>query len=65
MSRVTESALADPQQVIANLQQQLDERTAQRDALRREDCREWCTVVCSSRWVCAARSAAIRRGPDR
>ena len=34
MSRATESALADPQQVIANLQHQLDERTA--DALRRE-----------------------------
>ena len=36
MSRATESALADPQQVIVNLQQQLDERTAERDALRRE-----------------------------
>jgi PAS domain S-box-containing protein len=36
MSRATESALADPQQVVANLQQQLDERTAERDALRRE-----------------------------
>jgi GAF domain-containing protein len=36
MSRATERALADPQQVIANLQQQLDERTAERDALRRE-----------------------------
>ena len=36
MSRATESALADPQQVIANLQHQLDERTAERDALRRE-----------------------------
>ena len=36
MSQATESALADPQQVIANLQQQLDERTAERDALRRE-----------------------------
>jgi len=36
MSQATESALADPQQVIANLQRQLDERTAERDALRRE-----------------------------
>jgi GAF domain-containing protein len=36
MRRATNSALADPQQVIANLQQQLDERTAERDALRRE-----------------------------
>src|SRR5215471_18798257 len=36
MSRATESALADPQQVIVNLQQQLDEHTAERDALRRE-----------------------------
>jgi hypothetical protein len=36
MSRATESGLADPQQVIANLQQQLDERTAERDPLRRE-----------------------------
>src|SRR6516165_6235849 len=36
MSQATESASADPQQVIANLQQQLDERTAERDALRRE-----------------------------
>src|SRR5215831_775862 len=36
MSRATESALADPQQVIDNLQQQLDERTAELGALRRE-----------------------------
>ena len=36
MSRETESALADPQQVNANLRRQLDERTAERDALRRE-----------------------------
>jgi hypothetical protein len=36
MSQATESTLADPQQVIANLQQQLDERTAERDALGRE-----------------------------
>src|SRR5215831_3800285 len=47
MSRATESALADPQQVIANLQQQLDERTAERDALRRElaDSREQHTAT--------------------
>jgi GAF domain-containing protein len=47
MSRATESALADPQQVIANLQQQLDERTAERDALRRElaDAREQQTAT--------------------
>jgi signal transduction histidine kinase len=47
MSRTTESALADPQQVIANLQQQLDERTAERDALRRElaDSREQQTAT--------------------
>src|SRR6516164_2158984 len=32
MSRATESALADPEHVIANLQRQLDERTAERDA---------------------------------
>src|SRR5215472_13186349 len=36
LRQATESALADPQQVIANLQRQLDERTAERDALRRE-----------------------------
>src|SRR5215469_4183901 len=36
MNRATESALTDPEQVIVNLQQQLDERTAERDALRRE-----------------------------
>jgi transcriptional regulator with GAF, ATPase, and Fis domain len=36
MRRATESALADPTQVIANLQRQLDERTAERDALRLE-----------------------------
>src|SRR5215475_2052744 len=36
MSQATESALADPHQVIANLQQQLDQRTAERDALGRE-----------------------------
>jgi GAF domain-containing protein len=43
----TESALADPQQVIANLQRQLDERTAERDALRRElaDAREQQTAT--------------------
>src|SRR5215472_11727507 len=42
MSRATESALADPQQAIADLQQQLAARTAERDALRRElaDARE-------------------------
>ena len=47
MSRETESALADPQQVIANLQRQLDERTAERDALRRElaDAREQQTAT--------------------
>src|SRR5947207_2461525 len=47
MSRATESALTDPQQVIANLQQQLDERTAERDALRRElaDLREQQTAT--------------------
>src|ERR1700746_531516 len=47
MSRTTESALADPQQVIANLQQQLDERTAEREALRRElaDSREQQTAT--------------------
>src|SRR5262249_8035375 len=46
-SRVTECALADPQQVIANLQRQLDERTAERDALRRElaDAREQQTAT--------------------
>jgi len=36
MNQATESALADPQQLIANLQQQFDERTAERDALRGE-----------------------------
>ena len=36
MRRAIESALADPQQVIANLQRQLDERTAERDAFRCE-----------------------------
>ena len=36
MRQATESALAAPQRVIANLQRQLDERTAERDALRRE-----------------------------
>src|SRR5215469_8827426 len=36
MSATPDSTLADPQQVIANLQRQLDERTAERDALRRE-----------------------------
>ena len=47
MSRETGSALADPQQVIANLQHQLDERTAERDALRRElaDAREQQTAA--------------------
>jgi two-component system, NtrC family, sensor kinase len=47
MSRATESALADPQQVIANLQRQLDERTAERDSLRRElaDSREQQTAT--------------------
>jgi PAS domain S-box-containing protein len=47
MSRATESALADPQQVITNLQRQLDERTAERDALRRElaDAREQQTAT--------------------
>jgi GAF domain-containing protein len=47
MSRVTESALADPHQVIADLQQQLDERTAERDSLRRElaDAREQQTAT--------------------
>jgi signal transduction histidine kinase len=47
MSRATESALTDPQQVIAQLQQQLDERTAERDALRRElaDAREQQTAT--------------------
>jgi len=30
MNQATESALADPQQLIANLQQQFDERTAER-----------------------------------
>ena len=47
MSRATESALADPQRVIANLQQQLDERMAERDALRRElaDAREQQTAT--------------------
>src|SRR5215470_17827915 len=47
MRRATESALADPQQVIATLQQQLDERTAERDALRRElaDAREQQTAT--------------------
>ena len=47
MSRATESTLADLQQVIVNLQQQLDERTAERDALRRElaDSREQQTAT--------------------
>ena len=47
MNRAAESALADPQQVIANLQRQLDERTAERDALRRElaDAREQQTAT--------------------
>src|SRR5215469_8023832 len=47
MSRATESAFADPRQVIANLQRQLDERTAERDALRRElaDSREQHTAT--------------------
>src|SRR5215468_10820733 len=47
MSRATENAFADPQQVIANLQRQLDERTAERDAFRRElaDAREQKTAT--------------------
>src|SRR6516225_8000024 len=47
MSPATENALADPQQVVANLQRQLDERTAERDALRRElaDAREQQTAT--------------------
>ena len=47
MSQATESALADPRQVMANLQQQLDERTAERDALRRQlaDSREQQTAT--------------------
>src|SRR5215470_9755974 len=47
MRRATESALADPQQVIATLQRQLDERTAERDALRHElaDAREQQTAT--------------------
>jgi GAF domain-containing protein len=47
MRRATESTLADTQQVIANLQRQLDERTAERDALRRElaDAREQQTAT--------------------
>ncbi len=47
MSQATESTLADPQRVIANLQRQLDERTAERDALRRElaDSREQQTAT--------------------
>jgi GAF domain-containing protein len=47
MSRATESTLADPRQVISNLQYQLDERTAERDALRRElaDAREQQTAT--------------------
>src|SRR5690349_22674774 len=47
MRHATERASADPQQVIANLQQQLDERTAERDALRRElaDSREQQTAT--------------------
>src|SRR6516225_9894929 len=47
MSPATESALADPQQVNANLRRQLDERTAERDAARRElaDAREQQTAT--------------------
>jgi hypothetical protein len=47
MSQATEITLADPQQVIANLRRQLDERTAERDALRREltDSREQQTAT--------------------
>ena len=41
MSQATESASADPQQVIANLQQQLDERTAERDEARTLSPPQW------------------------
>jgi GAF domain-containing protein len=36
MSRSPDTRSADPQQMIADLQRQLDERTAERDALRRQ-----------------------------